>query len=79
MTINLNGLGIDYGVILPEIIVVITAIVVLGLDLVIPVGRRNWLAALALIGLVGAIVASLPLWGQNRPAFADTVVGDRHP
>ena len=42
MTINLNGLGIDYGVILPEIIVVITAIVVLGLDLVIPVGRRNW-------------------------------------
>jgi NADH-quinone oxidoreductase subunit N len=76
MTINLNGLGIDYGVILPEIIVAITAILVLGLDLVIPVGRRNWLAVVSVIGLVAAIVASLPLWGQSRPAFADTIIGD---
>jgi hypothetical protein len=33
MTINLNGIGIDYGVILPELIVVGTAILVLLLDL----------------------------------------------
>jgi NADH-quinone oxidoreductase subunit N len=76
MTINLNGLGIDYGVILPEIIVVVTAIVVLFLDLFVPAGRRSWLAAIAVIGLAAAIAASIPLWGQNRDAFANTVIGD---
>jgi NADH-quinone oxidoreductase subunit N len=76
LSINLSGLGIDYGVILPEIIVVITAIVVLGLDLFLPAGRRTLLAALAIVGLVAAIVASIPLWNQSRAAFADTVVGD---
>lgn len=76
MSINLNGLGIDYGVILPEIIVVVTALVVLFLDLFIPVGRRSWLAAVAVVGLLAAIVASIPLWNQSRAAFADTVMGD---
>ena len=76
MTINLSGLGIDYSAILPEIIVVITAIVVLFLDLFVPPGRRNWLAAVTVIGLAGAIVASIPLWGQNRVAFGGTVTGD---
>jgi len=76
MTINLNGLGIDYGAILPELIVVGTAIVVLLLDLVVPADRRGWLAAVTVVGLLGALTASFPLWGQNRAAFGDTVVGD---
>jgi NADH-quinone oxidoreductase subunit N len=76
MTINLNGLGIDYGAILPELIVVGTAIVVLFLDLVVPAERRGWLAAVTVVGLLGALTASFPLWGQNRAAFGDTVVGD---
>jgi NADH-quinone oxidoreductase subunit N len=76
MTINLNGLGIDYGAILPELIVVGTAIVVLFLDLVVPAERRGWLAAVTVVGLLGALAASLPLWGQNRAAFGDTVVAD---
>ncbi len=76
MTINLSGLGIDYGVILPELIVVGTAIVVLFLELVVPPDRRDWLAAVTVVGLLGALVTSLPLWGQNRAAFGDTVVGD---
>jgi NADH-quinone oxidoreductase subunit N len=76
MTINLSGLGIDYGVILPEIIVVVTAIVVLGLDLFLPVGRRGLLAVLAVLGLLGAMVATVPIWGQHRAAFSDTVVAD---
>ncbi len=76
MTINLSGLGIDYGAILPELIVVGTAIVVLFLELVVPPNRRDWLAAVTVAGLLGALVASLPLWGQNRSAFGDTVVAD---
>jgi NADH-quinone oxidoreductase subunit N len=76
MTIDLNGLGIDYGAILPELIVVGTAIVVLFLDLVVPADRRGWLAAVTVVGLLGALAASFPLWGQNRAAFGDTVVAD---
>lgn len=76
MTINLSGVGIDYGIILPELIVVATAIVVLFLDLLVPPGRRNWLAAVTVIGLLAAMVASIPLWGHTREAFGDTVIGD---
>src|SRR6059058_3309898 len=76
MTINLSGLGIDYGAILPELIVTGTAIVVLFLDLIIPVGRRSWLAAVSVVGLLGALVASIPIWGQNQAAFGETIVGD---
>src|SRR5213082_506197 len=76
MTINLNGLGIDYGAILPELIVTGTAIVVLFLDLIVPAERRRWLVAVSVVGLLGALVATIPLWGQNRAAFGDTVVAD---
>jgi NADH-quinone oxidoreductase subunit N len=76
MTINLSGLGIDYGAILPELIVVSTAIVVLFLDLVVPADRRGWLAGVTVVGLLGALAATFPLWGQNRAAFGDTVVAD---
>jgi NADH-quinone oxidoreductase subunit N len=76
MTINLSGLGIDYGAILPELIVTGTAILVIILELIVPPGRRGWLAAVTVAGLLGALLASLPLWGQNRSAFGDTVVAD---
>src|SRR5437016_1450954 len=76
MTINLNGIGIDYGAILPELIVTGTAIIVLFLDLLVPARRRGWLAVVSIIGLLGAMVATIPLWGQDRAAFGDTVVAD---
>jgi len=76
MTINLSGIGIDYGAILPELVVAGTAIVVLFLELVVPPDRRRWLAAVTVIGLLGALVATIPLWGQNRSAFGDTVIAD---
>ncbi|TMD69122.1 MAG: NADH-quinone oxidoreductase subunit N [Chloroflexi bacterium] len=76
MNIDLSGIGLDYGTILPELIVVGTAIAVLALDLLLPVARRRWLPAVTVVGLLAALVASLPLWGQNRSAFGDTVVGD---
>jgi len=76
MTINLSGIGIDYIAILPELVVVGTAIVVLFLELVVPPDRRQWLAAATVVGLLGALAATIPLWGQNRAAFGGTVVGD---
>jgi NADH-quinone oxidoreductase subunit N len=76
MTINVNGIGIDYGAILPELVVVGTALVVLFLDLIVPADRRRWLAVVSVVGLLVALVTSLPLWGQNRLAFGDTVVAD---
>ena len=74
--IDVSHVGIDYGVILPELVVVGTAIVVLFLELVVPADRRRWLAAVTVLGLLGALAATLPLWGQNRAAFGGTVVGD---
>ena len=76
MKIELGGIGIDYGTILPELIVVGTAIVVLFLDLLLPVSRRRWLPTITVVGLLAALAGSLPLWGQHRSAFGDTVVGD---
>ena len=76
MTINLSGIGIDYGAILPELVVAGTAIVVLFLELVVPPDRRRWLAAVTVVGLLGALVATIPLWGQTRSAFGDTVTAD---
>jgi len=55
MTINLSGIGIDYIAILPELVVVGTAIVVLFLELVVPPDRRQWLAAATVVGLLGAL------------------------
>ncbi len=74
--IDTSHVGIDYGVILPELIVVGTALVVLLLDLFVPPDRRTWLAGITVVGLLAAGVASIPLWGQNRSAFGDTVIGD---
>ena len=74
--IDLSRLGIDYLTILPELVVAGTAILVLVADLAIPSARRQWLAVLAAVGLLAAVGASLPLWGQQRVAFSDTVTGD---
>ena len=76
MTINLSGLGIDYTAILPELVVVGTILVVLFLELVVAADRRRWLAAVTVVGLVLALFANIPLWGQTRAAFGDTVTGD---
>src|SRR5207302_9882575 len=51
-------------------------IVVLFLALVVPADRRRWLAAVTVVGLLGALIASIALWGLNRFAFCGTVIGD---
>jgi NADH-quinone oxidoreductase subunit N len=74
--IDTSHLGIDYGVILPEIVVTATAILVLVLDLLVPATRRGWLNAVSALGLLVALAATVPLWGADRSAFAGTVIGD---
>jgi NADH-quinone oxidoreductase subunit N len=74
--IDLSAVHIDYQTVLPELVVTGTMIVVLFLDLVVPPDRRRWLAVATVVGLALALVASIPLWGQHRSAFADTVAGD---
>jgi NADH-quinone oxidoreductase subunit N len=78
MTIDISRAGIDYTAIGPEIVVAVTAIVVLGLELVVPPERRRWLASVSILGLLVAAAACAPLWGQNRSAFAGTVAGDSY-
>jgi NADH-quinone oxidoreductase subunit N len=74
--IDLSAVHIDYQTVLPELVVTGTLIVVLLLDLVVPPDRRRWLAVVTVAGLAIALIASIPLWGQHRSAFADTVAGD---
>ena len=76
MPIDTSHIGIDYGAVLPMLIVVGTAIVVLFLELFVPPDRRAWLAGVSVAGLLAAGVASISLWGQSRLAFGDTVAGD---
>jgi NADH-quinone oxidoreductase subunit N len=74
--IDVSFINVDYQAILPELVVAVTAIVVLMLDLVLLPDRRGWLAVISVVGLVLALVTSVPLWGQHRSAFAGTVAGD---
>ncbi len=74
--IDLSAVHINYLAIAPLLVVSATALVLLLLDLVIPPARRDWLAVVAALGLVGAMVASLPLIGARYLVFGDTVAGD---
>ncbi len=74
--IDLSRLGIDYQAVLPLLVVTVSAIAVLLLDLVLPPSQRRWLSRITMAGLILALAANVPLWGQSRLAFGDTVVGD---
>ncbi|HJV03897.1 MAG TPA: hypothetical protein VJ868_01420, partial [Actinomycetota bacterium] len=63
-----------YRPILPELILVGSGIVVLLLDAIRPVRNRGAMAALTMLGLVGAAVATLFLWGFDS-ARTPTVLG----
>jgi NADH-quinone oxidoreductase subunit N len=63
-------------IIAPQLIVALSAIVVLVVDLVLPRDRKSALAYLSLLGLALSFVASILLWGQEGLAFADMAVLD---
>jgi NADH-quinone oxidoreductase subunit N len=59
----------DYYLIAPQIIVAAFAVAVILLDLFVP--RKETLAAVSIIGLLGALAVSVALWG--RPADENTL------
>jgi NADH-quinone oxidoreductase subunit N len=74
--IDLSAVNINYLAIAPLLVVSATALLLLLLDLLIPPERRDWLAVVAGLGLIGGLAASLPLAGARYLVFGDTVAGD---
>jgi NADH-quinone oxidoreductase subunit N len=70
----INPPELVYQPILPELILAGAGVVVLLLDAIRPLRNRNVLAALTMVGLVGAAVATLSLWGFDSAA-RPTVLG----
>ncbi|WP_345025779.1 NADH-quinone oxidoreductase subunit N, partial [Streptomyces sedi] len=61
--------NVDWAALAPPLVVAVTAVAVLVADLFLPAARRNVLAWLAVGGLALALLALLPLWGDDRATF----------
>jgi NADH-quinone oxidoreductase subunit N len=68
--------AVNLKVIAPQLIMALSAMVVLVVDLILPRDRKHALAYLSLLGLALSFVASILLWGQEGLAFADMAVLD---
>jgi NADH-quinone oxidoreductase subunit N len=66
------------GTLLPTLIVLGTALLVLLLDLLPPRGRKAHLGLLTLVGLIGAQLATLAVWGAPGRGFKDMIVLDNY-
>jgi len=66
----------DLWTISPLLIVVMTAMVVLMVDLALPRDRKGLCVLVSLVGLVGAGIACLSFWDADKAAFNNTVVAD---
>ena len=67
---------IDFIAILPEIVLTITALLVLAADLALRGDAKQFVNPLAALGTVGAIVATVVLWGSERVTFGTMYVVD---
>ncbi len=67
---------VDTLAILPVIVISLAAMVVLIAGLFVRQEQSAVLGAIALVGVGVAIVVTVGLWGQNRPAFGGAVVAD---
>jgi NADH-quinone oxidoreductase subunit N len=71
--------GADWVRILPELVMLATALLVLLADLAGSPGRRGWLAVVGLIGVLGAVVATVYLYvtGGQGTAFFGMMSADQ--
>lgn len=67
---------IDYHALAPELIVAGTLLFVLFLDLFLGKERKHWAMAVSFVGVVGALVATLTLAGEERSLFGGSYVID---
>ncbi|MEX2549833.1 MAG: NADH-quinone oxidoreductase subunit N [Nitriliruptoraceae bacterium] len=67
---------IDFVAILPEIVLTVTALLVLAADLALRGDAKQLVNPVAGIGTVGAIIATVYLWGEQRTTFNTMYVVD---
>jgi len=67
---------INIRIILPALIVAVSAILVLLGELVTPPGRKRWLGFASIVGLLIASVATIGLWDSNATAFRGMIAAD---
>ncbi len=61
---------------LPQLILLLTGLLVLALDLIWGEERKRWLPYVALLGLVGTLAATVTLWGREEVLFQGVFVVD---
>jgi NADH-quinone oxidoreductase subunit N len=66
----------DVSVIAPEIVVLVTALLVMLVDLFLGKEQKSRLAWLSLVGVVAAAVLSYYLWDDSDPALQDMLAAD---
>lgn len=69
--------GNDFFTILPLLIVMITGMVVLMVDLLLPRDRKSACMFLGIIGAVISFISCIYLWNSNLVGFGGTVVADK--
>jgi NADH-quinone oxidoreductase subunit N len=67
---------VDFTVVLPELIVALTAVLLMLADLYLPRSKRSWLAWLSLAGLAVAASAVVAQHASNKTGFSGSVVMD---
>ncbi len=67
---------IDFIAILPEIVLTVTALIVLAADLALRGDAKQFVNPIAALGTLGAIAATVPLWGDERVTFNEMFVVD---
>ncbi len=70
------GPEVALGALLPVLVILGTGALVLVLDLLPPRHSKEHLGGVALLGIVGALLASLWQWGKEARAFRDMVLLD---
>ena len=52
----------------PQLVLLVTGLLVLALDLILGETKKGWLPYVALLGLIGALVTTTTLWGERQEA-----------